>query len=137
LRAHFAPQRQWKQSGPRLREVDFRRVELHIEEHLGTPFSLAAFARAARLSPSYFCRLFKATTGYKPRDYFNRRRVLQAKERLETGKHSVSEVAYDLGIYDLGHFGRLFRKFLHASPRTFLPRQEKQSRSIESQSGQS
>lgn len=137
LRAHFAPKRQWKQTGLRLREVDFQRVELYIEENLSTPFSLAVLARVACLSPAYFCRVFKATTGYKPRDYFNRRRVLQAKERIATGEHTISEVAYDLGIYDLGHFGRLFRKFFNAPPRAFLPRQKKQPRPKESQSEQS
>ena len=127
LRAHFAPQRRWKQNGLRLREADFQKVELHIEEHLHVPFSLPVLARAAGLSPGHFCRLFKATTGFRPRDYYNRRRVLRAKERIETGKYTVSEVAYDFGIYDLGHFGRLFRKVLNASPRAFLPRSKKQS----------
>jgi AraC family transcriptional regulator len=122
LRAHFEPRRQWQQHGPRLREVDFRRVELHIAKYLNKPYSLAAFARTARLSPAYFCRAFKATTVYRPRDFFNRRRILWAKELLETGQRNVSQVAYELGIFDLGHFGRLFRRFLHASPRTFLPR---------------
>ncbi len=125
VRAHFAPQRQWKQNGLRLREADLQRVELHIEENLSTPFSLAVLARVACLSPAYFCRVFKATTGYKPREYFNRRRMWRAKERIETGEHTISEVAYDLAIYDLGHFGRLFRKFFNTPPRAFLPRQKK------------
>lgn len=135
LRAHFAPQRRWRR-GDCLRDDELHRVERLIEKNLRERFSLAALAREAHLSPSHFCRKFKATTGSRPRDYFNLRRVLWAKARLEAGAESVSEVAYDMGVYDLGHFGRLFRKFLHASPRVFLSHGRKQLRPSESQSRQ-
>jgi AraC-like DNA-binding protein len=114
-----------------MKAADRARVEQHIMAHLSEPFSLDALAQAARLSRSHFCRRFKAETGFKPRDYFNRCRILRAQEMLATGGFNLSEVAFKLGFSELGHFTRVFRKVLHAPPRAFLPRKEKQPQKIE------
>lgn len=126
VRTHFAPSvMRAPHSG--MRAADRARVERHIMDHLSEPFSLDALAQAARMSRSHFCRRFKAETGFKPREYFNRCRILRAQEMLATGGYNLTEVAYKLGFSELGHFTRVFRKVLHAPPRRFLPRKEKQS----------
>lgn len=130
VRAHFAPSIVRASPAP-MRAADRARVERYIAEHLNEPFSLTTLAKVARMSRSHFCRVFKAETGFKPRDYFNRCRILRAKEILATGRYNFTEVAYQLGFSEVGHFTRVFKKVLHAPPRTFLPRTEKQSRSIE------
>jgi len=114
-----------------MKAADRARVEQHILAHLNEPFSLDALAQAARMSRSHFCRRFKAETGFKPREYFNRCRILRAKEMLATGGFNLSEVAFKLGFSELGHFTRVFRRVLHAPPRTFLPRKEKQTQKTE------
>lgn len=129
-RAHFAPGViQAPHSG--MKAADRARVEQHIMAHLSEPFSLNALAQAARMSRSHFCRRFKAETGFKPREYFNRCRILRAREMLATGGFNQSEVAFKLGFSELGHFTRVFRKVLHAPPRSFLPRKEKQPQKME------
>lgn len=130
VRAQFAPDvTRAPHSG--MKAADRARVEQHIMVHLSEPFSLDTLAQAARMSRSHFCRRFKAETGFKPREYFNRCRILRAKEMLATGGFNLSEVSAKLGFNELGHFTRVFRKVLHASPRSFLPPKEKQPRKTE------
>lgn len=129
-RTHFAPiVIRTHHSG--MRAADRTRVERFISEHLSEPFSLDALARTARMSRSHFCRRFKAETGFKPREYFNRCRILRAQEMLATGGFNLTEVAYKLGFSELGHFTRVFRKVLHAPPRSFLPRKNEQRQNKE------
>lgn len=129
-RTHFASD-VTRASHSGMRAADRARVEQHIMMHLSEPFSLDALAQAARLSRSHFCRRFKAETGFKPREYFNRCRILRAQEMLATGGFNLSEVAFKLGFSELGHFTRVCRKVLHAPARTFLPRREKQPQKME------
>lgn len=130
VRTHFAPG-VIRAAHSGMKAADRARVEQHIMMHLSEPFSLNALAQAARMSRSHFCRRFKAETGFRPRDYFNRCRILRAKEMLATGGFNLSEVAFKLGFSELGHFTRVFRKVLHAPPRRFLPRKEKQPQKTE------
>lgn len=130
VRAHFAAS-VIRAPHAGMRAADRERVERYIMDHLSDPFSLSALAQAARMSRSHFCRRFKAETGFKPRAYFNRCRILRAKELLSTGSLNLTEVAYSLGFSELSHFTRVCRKVLHAPPRTFLPRKEKQTQNTE------
>ncbi len=130
IRSHFLPHHAPASPAP-MRAADRARVERYIAEHLSEPFSLPILAKVARMSRSHFCRKFKAETGFKPREYYNRCRILRAKEMLATGRYNFTEVAYQLGFSELGHFTRVFKKVLHAPPRSFLPRVKKHSRQTE------
>ena len=65
--------------------------------------SLAEMAKAADLSPSYFHRLFKATTGVTPKAYADARRA--ARVRNELGKAgTVTAAIYGAGFNSNGRF---------------------------------
>lgn len=67
------------------------------------PPSLQVLAESAGLSPSYFHRLFKATTGVTPRQYAAARRA----EKLRAGVRSSASVTtaiYDAGFNSSGRF---------------------------------
>jgi AraC family transcriptional regulator of adaptative response/methylated-DNA-[protein]-cysteine methyltransferase len=65
--------------------------------------SLTDLADAAGLSPGYFHRLFKATTGLTPRDYAAARRAGRVRTELAKGR-SVTEAIYDAGFNSSGRF---------------------------------
>jgi AraC family transcriptional regulator, regulatory protein of adaptative response / methylated-DNA-[protein]-cysteine methyltransferase len=65
--------------------------------------SLEQLAQALRLSPSYFHRLFRATTGLTPKDYAAAYRAQKVRERLAAGS-SVTEAIYDAGFNSSGRF---------------------------------
>src|SRR4029453_722281 len=68
-----------------------RAVEL-IRSNLSHDLSLGELARAANLSPFYFARLFKQSTGIAPHGYVMARRVERAKELLRNGMVPIVEV---------------------------------------------
>jgi AraC family transcriptional regulator, regulatory protein of adaptative response / methylated-DNA-[protein]-cysteine methyltransferase len=65
--------------------------------------SLTRLAGAVELSPSYFHRLFKATTGLTPKAYATAHLANRARERLNRSK-TVTEAIYDAGFSSNGRF---------------------------------
>jgi len=73
-----------------------------IEESEEEP-SLEELAAAVDRSPSYFHRVFKASTGLTPKAYAAASRAKKVREGLETGA-SVTEAIYDAGFNSSGRF---------------------------------
>jgi AraC family transcriptional regulator, regulatory protein of adaptative response / methylated-DNA-[protein]-cysteine methyltransferase len=73
-----------------------------IEESEEAP-SLEVLAGAVGRSPSYFHRMFKATTGLTPKDYAAAHRAAKVREGLASGC-SVTEAIYDAGFNSSGRF---------------------------------
>ncbi|MBB3316779.1 AraC family transcriptional regulator of adaptative response/methylated-DNA-[protein]-cysteine methyltransferase [Rhizobium sp. BK181] len=73
-----------------------------IEDSEGEP-SLEDLATAVDRSPSYFHRMFKASTGLTPKAYAVGQRAKKVGEGLETGT-SVTEAMYDAGFNSSGRF---------------------------------
>lgn len=65
--------------------------------------SLTDLAKAMGHSPSYFHRLFKATTGLTPKDYAAAHRAAKVRRGLNTAI-SVTEAIYDAGFSSSGRF---------------------------------
>lgn len=73
-----------------------------IEECEEEP-SLEELAAAVDRSPSYFHRVFKASTGLTPKAYASANRAKKVREGLDTGA-SVTEAIYDAGFNSSGRF---------------------------------
>jgi AraC-like DNA-binding protein len=61
-------------------------------------------------------RCFHQELGLPPMTYLNRYRVQCARELLERGDQSVTEVALTVGFSDSNYFGRVFRQEVGISP---------------------
>ena len=73
-----------------------------IEDREEAP-SLEELAHAIGRSPSYFHRLFKATTGLTPKDYAAAHRAKKVRQGLASG-NTVTEAIYDAGFSSSGRF---------------------------------
>ncbi|WP_293799904.1 bifunctional DNA-binding transcriptional regulator/O6-methylguanine-DNA methyltransferase Ada [uncultured Bosea sp.] len=73
-----------------------------IEESEEEP-SLEHLADAVGRSPSYFHRMFKATTGLTPKDYAAADRARKLRHGLDAGG-SITEAIYDAGFNSSGRF---------------------------------
>jgi AraC family transcriptional regulator of adaptative response/methylated-DNA-[protein]-cysteine methyltransferase len=73
-----------------------------IEESEEQP-SLRELANAIGRSPSYFHRLFRATTGLSPKDYAAGHRAKKVREGLAS-RNTVTEAIYDAGFNSSGRF---------------------------------
>lgn len=111
-----------KPSESGLSPSQLERVLAYINAHLNEAPSIAVLAREACLSPFYFIRLFKQSTGLPPHRYVLKCRLLKAKELLSSGEFRVAEAAYETGFCDQSHLNRHFRKFFGFTPRALLKR---------------
>lgn len=91
----------------------------YIEKNYEKTISLTTLANLINIERTYFCRLFKQTTGKNVSEYINYVRVIKAQELLKQGK-CVTEVALDVGFSSVSHFGQVFKKVAFCSPSGFL-----------------
>lgn len=88
-----------------------------IEDNLeNCEFSVIDVADALHLNPIYFGRVFKNATGKSFREYLMNRRLHKAKQLLETGGLSVTEVCFRVGINSQSYFSTSFKKLFGILP---------------------
>lgn len=100
----------------RLHRSTVDRVARFIDAELGGTVTLDRLAGVAMLSPFYFARAFKATTGLSPHEFVTERRMHRATILLVESAASVEEVAHAVGLANVSHFRRLFRQYLGVRP---------------------
>ncbi|MCB0599043.1 MAG: helix-turn-helix transcriptional regulator [Lewinellaceae bacterium] len=104
---------------PAVRRELYRRVLAAREflySHWEANPSLQEVARQACLSPYHFHRTFKAAFGCSPMRWFRRRKLGKARELLQSGQFSISEVALGCGYADLATFSKAFKREWGVSP---------------------
>jgi AraC-like DNA-binding protein/ligand-binding sensor protein len=90
-----------------------------IHENLDQALPLGDVSRAAGLSESHFCRLFKESTDLTLTDYINRCRIEWAKRELLRPEVRVSEIAYLVGYQSLSQFNRSFARITGTAPTNY------------------
>ena len=85
-------------------------------------FSVEKFSSEMGYSRSQFFRKLKAVIDTTPVEYLKLFRLRKAKEMLETGKWSVSDVAYDVGFNDPKYFSICFKEQYGQAPNVFIKR---------------
>lgn len=91
----------------------------HIDSHVSESVSLDDLAARCYVSPGYFRKRFRETTGLSPLEYINRRRIAMAQELLGQKDLTVAEVAGRVGIPDANYFARLFRQLVGVTPTAY------------------
>jgi AraC family transcriptional regulator len=94
------------------------RAEEFIASSLEKSLSLEAIASACDLSPSYFARRFRSSTGLPPHQYLMRQRVERAK-RLLRGSLPIVEVALECGFSHQEHLTNVFRRMTGTTPASY------------------
>ncbi|BDI30742.1 hypothetical protein CCAX7_27930 [Capsulimonas corticalis] len=97
-----------------------RRVLDFMQDHLDQEITLAQAAEVAGISPYYFARLFRQSTGLSPHQHLIERRVERAKEMLAAGGVSVGETAVAVGFSDQSHLARHFKRLVGVTPSRFV-----------------
>lgn len=103
----------------RARGVGSSRLQLalaHIAKHFAQPLPESEVARLCDMSPSQFCREFKATFGLTFLECVAHQRISAAKRLLANPDMSVTDVAGAVGFADPSYFTRVFRKQQGISP---------------------
>lgn len=100
-------------------DVRITRARAFIEAHLAEDLSLDRLAGIAGMSPYHFLRRFKAATGSPPHAYLTQRRLVCAREMIETTRRPIADIAWSLGYKDASRFAALFKRQFGAAPGTF------------------
>jgi AraC-like DNA-binding protein len=95
------------------------RARRFAAEHLADPLNLDDLAKAARLSPFHFARVFREKTGFTPAAYVRSLRMGRAQELLRRGDLSVKQVGLAVGFPVIQHFSGAFKKATGMTPREF------------------
>lgn len=94
-----------------------------ISRDLRHPFKLKDVAHDVNLSMPRLRYLCKAETGMTPAQYFKAVRMQEACRLLETTFLSVKQVAAEIGVRDVSHFVRDFKKAYGQTPTQHRERQ--------------
>jgi transcriptional regulator GlxA family with amidase domain len=97
-------------------------LQLWILDHLEEDLPLERLAGAAGMSARHFSRRFKDEMGTTPAAYVGRLRLEEARRRLESGAHSLKDVARTCGFADEQNLRRAFRKHVGVAPSEYRER---------------
>jgi AraC-like DNA-binding protein len=91
-------------------------IASYLQFALAEPHTRTALAKRAGVSEAGLSRAFRAMLGKGPIDYLIDLRLAKAKELLATSRVRVGEAAAQVGIADIYHFSKLFKKRLGYAP---------------------
>jgi len=104
---------------PPLAPAVLNRVLEAMRADLACDSPLSDLAVVAGLSPTHFCRAFRASTGKPPHKYLLGLRLERAADLLATTRLSIGEIAASVGYDDPGYFARMFRRDLGLTPSVY------------------
>lgn len=108
---------QLQQTSEQKRSYDIvRRVIQYIENNYDKDLSNEIIAAYIHFNPSYLNRIFKQHTGHTIHTFLIRYRMNLAMELLHTSSSAISEIALSVGVKDIPHFIKSFKKFTGKTP---------------------
>jgi YesN/AraC family two-component response regulator len=95
---------------------DVEKAKSFIADNISDPILVKDVADHVNLSPGYFTKVFKRTTGQNIKEYITLSKISAAKEMLEHTDISISMIALELGYSYFSHFTQVFKKYEHLTP---------------------
>lgn len=84
------------------------------------PPTIKELAKSVAMSESKLKKIFKGVYGLPPYEYYQKQRMLKAKEMLLSGNYSIKDVGYTLGYSNLSNFTLAFKKEFDQLPSEVL-----------------
>jgi AraC-like DNA-binding protein len=94
----------------------------YVERNLEGKIAVEEASRAANISYYYFVKYFKKTLGMSFMDFVNLKKIKKAEKILLTKHISVAEVGEQIGMPNMAHFYKMFRKYNRCSPNEYRKR---------------
>ncbi len=91
-----------------------------IQDHIDTNLSLKEISKNLEINASYLSREFsKYFEDLSFGEYIRKQRIEKAKELMQSGKYTLTEIGYLTGFSDQSHFTRIFKKHTGKNPSAF------------------
>ena len=98
-----------------------------LEDHIASKeLSIDDFARHLGMSRTAYYNRMKELTGLPPVEFVKQIRIKKALWLLKNGKHSITEVAYEVGFNDPKYFSRCFKAEMGMAPSAYLQTNDKE-----------
>ncbi|MBB6632862.1 response regulator [Cohnella thailandensis] len=91
-------------------------ILLFMRTHYAEPIDLDVISRTFFIDPSYFCKVFKKSTGVTYLHYLTKIRMDKACQLLSHPASKVYEIAGKVGYEDQRYFSQVFRKHTGMTP---------------------
>ena len=88
----------------------------YIEENFRENIDRNDVAAVTFVTPNYLSKLFKNKMNMNLREYINQLRIEEAKRLLISTPMSISEIASNVGYYNISYFSTVFHKLVGVSP---------------------
>lgn len=88
----------------------------YIDANLSQNLTLEQISNHVYLTKEYTASLFKKETGKTIIEYINERKMVIAKNMIDSGQNSLKDVALNVGFENYSYFSRLFKKYYGTSP---------------------
>lgn len=108
-----------RKNTPMPEQIDDRSALLieYVNQNLFSPISLKQISQRFYISQSQLNRIFKAATGSSVWDYILIKRLLSARERIQSGE-KIGRVSRACGFNDYSSFYRAYKTHFHHSPKS-------------------
>ena len=106
----------------RVERIRLQPVLDYVESGISGRIAVEDASRLANMSYYYFVKFFKRMMGMSFMEYVNYRKIKRAEQLLLTCDLSVSEVGERIGMANMAHFYKMFRKYNGDSPKGFQKR---------------
>ncbi len=94
-------------------------VDVLRKEWMAPP-TISSLAKRVGTNECYLKKSFRGRTGMSIGQYIRELRMGKALELLETGRHTVTEIAVAVGYTNPSHFSAAFKKFYGRTPSRYL-----------------
>ena len=115
--ANFTPQLPKEYNG--LSPNKLNNVIDYIQTYLELNLGIDELANLTNLSPFYFSRLFKESTGFTPYQYISKQRMERAKQLLKDTEIAIADIALRCGFSAQSSFSTAFRKAVGVTPKVY------------------
>lgn len=97
------------------------KVKAIIEENIESEqISMAQIAQRLNMSHSTLYRKLKAVTGLSINEFVRKTKLQTAEELMLTGKYTISQISFMIGIGDPRYFSRCFKEEFGSTPKEYL-----------------
>lgn len=91
----------------------------YIEENVCDKIQVEDACKIANISYYYFVKLFKKALGMSFLEYVNYKKIKRAERILLTDGMTVAQVGEEVGLPNMAHFYKIFRKYNACSPHDY------------------
>ena len=88
----------------------------YINKNFNSDITIDDIASHIGYSKFYFCRKFKAITGYTPTTYINMLRIKYAYNKLCQSDITINDIAFECGFKSIAYFSTTFKRYTGISP---------------------